>query len=186
MPDRKLSVRPAQLSDHEKIVDYFLQSDKSFQTGMGVDPAKLPSRQEWLKRLDEDFLMEADKKNFCYIIWLIDDIPSGHSSINKIIFGEEAYMHLHIWQTSLRQKGAGSAFVKLSIPYYFNTFRLKDLYCEPMATNPSPNKTLEKCGFEFVRSYDTIPGWINFHQTVNRWHLTKERFDMLYAGELKI
>jgi RimJ/RimL family protein N-acetyltransferase len=114
------------------------------------------------------------------MIWLIDGEPTGHSNINKIIFENEAYMHLHFWHREVRQKGMGFELLKLTLPYYFDTFKLENLFCEPAAFNTAPNKTLKKLGFDFVKSYDTIPGWINSYQTVNRWVLTKQKFNSLY------
>ena len=181
MTDGKLSVRHLEITDHKNIVDYFLNSDKDFLNSMGVDTSKLPSRQEWLDILHSDFTLSTDKKKFFYIIWLLDNQPVGHSNINNIIYSNEAYMHLHIWQKQARQKGMGVEFLKLTIPYYFDIFQLKNLFCEPSAHNPAPNKTLEKTGFDFIKSYDTIPGWINFYQTVNKWCLTVEKFKSLYS-----
>jgi RimJ/RimL family protein N-acetyltransferase len=82
-------------------------------------------------------------------------------------------MHLHLWEQKIRRKGLGVDFLRQTIPYYFKNFHLEKLICEPYSKNVAPNKVLEKVGFEFVRSYDTTPGWINFHQTVNRYQLTK-------------
>jgi hypothetical protein len=179
MTGSKLLVRHLEITDHEPIVDYFLNSDKDFLGSMGVDTLKLPSKQEWLNLLNSNFTLSVDKKKFFYMIWLLDDQPVGHSNINKIIYSNEAYMHLHLWQKQIRQKGMGVEFLKLTIPYYFEIFQLENLFCEPSAYNPAPNKTLEKAGFDFIKSYDTVPGWINFYQTVNLWCLSKEKFKTL-------
>ncbi|HET9057838.1 MAG TPA: GNAT family protein [Chitinophagaceae bacterium] len=175
----KISVRHLQFDDHEKIVDYFLNSEKDFLIGMGVDINKLPQRQEWLTILTSNYELEIDKKNFFYIIWLLDNKPVGHSNINKIVFAKEAFMHLHMWDKHIRKKGLGVEFLRMTLPYYFDIFKLETLFCEPFALNIAPNKTLEKLGFEFVKTYDTIPGWINSYQSVNRWVLTKEKFNYL-------
>ena len=177
-----ISVREIHEGDFGKVVDYFLKSDKDFLLGMGVEISKLPSRHEWLKLLADEFYKPVEDKKFFYVIWLLNDIPVGHSNINKIIFGEEAYMHLHIWEESERQKGTGLEFVKLSLPYYFKNFRLKRLYCEPYALNPAPNKALEKLGFEFIGQHETTPGWISFRQLVNRWCLNFDKYQVLYAS----
>lgn len=169
------------MSDHENIVDYFLNSDVKFLNSMGVNTSKLPYRQEWLDILNSNFQLSIDKKKFFYIIWLIDNNPIGHSNINKIVFAREAYMHLHLWNYQARQKGIGTEFLKLTIPHYFDIFKLENLFCEPAASNSAPNMTLKKLGFEFVKTYDTIPGWINFYQTVNRWVLTKEKFNSMFV-----
>jgi len=178
----QLSVRLAELEDYEKISDYFLNADEQFYLGMGVDSKKLPKRDVWLKMLHENHAQPAEKKTFFYVIWVLDGEPIGHSNINKIIFGEEACMHLHMWRKDTRHSGLGLQFMKMSVPYYFREFKLKNLYCEPYALNPGPNKTLPKLGFDFVKRYDTIPGWISFHQPVNRWLLSNEKFRSLYKA----
>lgn len=171
-----ISVTPARIEHYEPIVNYFLQGDLKFLNGMGVDPKKLPSRESWLAMLHANHPKPNEEKTIFYVIWQLDGQPIGHSNINKIIYGEEAYMHLHMWKADIRKQGLGLQFVRLSIPFYFNEFKLKKLFCEPYALNPSPNKTLKKLGFDFVKEYDTIPGLISFHQPVNRWCLPADKF----------
>ena len=100
----------------------------------------------------------------------------GHSNINKIVYGDHAYMHLHLWDHGDRQMGNGTYFIKACIRNYFETFDLIDLFCEPHALNPAPNKLLAGTGFRFVKQFETTPGWINFHQKVNRWSLSREKW----------
>ena len=168
---QNLCVRESTRNDFTSIVDYFLKSDPAFLIQMGVDISKLPTRDEWLELLSNEFSKTDENKNFFFVIWLMDNLPVGHSNINKIIFGKEAYMHLHLWEAERRQKGRGYEFLKMSLPFYFDRFRLKQLYCEPNAFNPAPNRTLKKLGFHFNKQYDTTPGWINSFQTVNNWVL---------------
>jgi len=171
-----LSVREAGENDLERIVDYFCNADKDFLLGMGVEPLKLPQKDEWLKLLFHESQRCLMNKKIFYVVWLFNNIPVGHSNINKIIWSEEAYMHIHMWDSSNRQNGIGVKFIELSLPHFFDNFVLKRLYCEPYALNPSPNKTLKKIGFEFLREYVTIPGWIQFEQPVNLWVLSYDRF----------
>ena len=65
----RLSVREMELNDAVRIVDYFVNADRDFLIGMGVDPDKLPSKIEWLKLLEEEFLKPLKEKEFYYIIW---------------------------------------------------------------------------------------------------------------------
>jgi RimJ/RimL family protein N-acetyltransferase len=92
------------------------------------------------------------------------------------VFGEQAYMHLHLWNSGFRQKGSGAILVQKSLPYFFENLKLKTLYCEPYTLNPAPNKTLEKIGFELVKTHVTIPGTLNFEQEVHLWKLTRENY----------
>ena len=154
------------------VIDYFLQASPEFLNAMGADIRKLPDRTQWYHTISDDLKQPLHKKAFFYVIWEIDSTPVGHSNINNIIFREEAYMHLHLWNTHQRQRGNGLYFIRESITHYIKMFALKKIYCEPYAHNPAPNKTLPKAGFKFVKQYETTPGRINFHQTVNRWELS--------------
>lgn len=176
MNDNVLSVRELERTDVDLITQYWLGSDPAFLEGMGVDLTKLPDRQQWAAMLSEQLTQPyEEKKSYC-LIWQVGDEAVGHSNVNKIIFGEEAYMHLHLWHSGARKKGIGTALVKMTLPYFFSNLKLKKLYCEPYALNPAPNKTLEKIGFEFVKEYVTTPGWICFEQPVKLWELSYERF----------
>lgn len=172
-----LSVRELQQSDIEHIVQYWLGSDNAFLESMGVDVLKMPVREEWINMLTQQLHQSYNEKQSYCMVWLVDDVPVGHSNVNKIIFGQEAYMHLHLWNAPVRQKGMGAAFVKMCLPYFFNNLQLQTLYCEPYALNPAPNKTLEKVGFEFVKKYTTVPGWLNFEQEVNLWKMSNGSFE---------
>jgi RimJ/RimL family protein N-acetyltransferase len=175
----QLSVREIQQQDIEPLVNYWMTATPEFLTGMGVDLQKMPRPEEFTMMLNEQINTPLkDKKTYC-IIWLEDGIQVGHSNVSKIIFGEEAYMHLHLWNNASRKKGNGTAFVKLTLPYYFENLQLKKLCCEPYALNPAPNKTLKKVGFTFIKKHTTIPGILNFEQEVNLWEMTKEQFEKL-------
>lgn len=175
----KHSVRPLQHEDIPQLVHYWMSADKAFLEGMGVDLHKMPAEADWTAML-LDQLSKAipDKPSFC-MIWLLDGEAVGHSNINKIVFAQEAYMHLHIWKPEARRSGHGLAFVRMTLPWFFDQYQLQNLFCEPYALNPGPNKTLGKAGFEFVKTHLTVPGWINFEQEVNRWQLSRQRFTIV-------
>ena len=156
------------------IINYFLQSGHQFLIEMGVDPEKLPSEDKWINLLLDNFNRPINQKEYYHLIWDLNGSPVGHSNINKIVFGREAYMHLHLWYPGLRNRGFGTSYIQKSISIYFEKFNLQTLYCEPYALNLAPNKTLENVGFKFVKKYETTPGWINFYQPVNQWILTKD------------
>ena len=167
------NVRELTKDDAHLAIDYFLNATQEHLLRLGVDGAKLPAKKEWEKIISEDLEQPFEKRKFYYVIWEIDNIPVGHSNINDIVFGQQAYMHLHLWDPGARQKGNGTYFVAASLQYYFEKFRLEKIYCQPNAENEAPNKTLEKAGFTFVKKYETIPGWLNFKQHVNLWVMEK-------------
>jgi RimJ/RimL family protein N-acetyltransferase len=169
-------IRELKIEDIDLIISYFLQADKALLNRMGVDPEKLPSPDDWRKKIIDDLTRPLYQKQFYYLIWELDSCPIGHSNINKIVYGDNAYMHLHLWKSGNRKRGNGAYFLRECINTFFNKFDLQNLYCEPYTLNPAPNKTLAKVGFELVKQYATIPGWINFHQKVNQWVLSREKW----------
>lgn len=171
-----IAVRELKSKEAELVVRYFLDATPDFLKGMGVDRAKLPSLDEWVAMIQSDLEKPMEEKKFFYVLWMFEGKPIGHSNINKIIYGQEAYMHLHLWGADKRHRGIGTSLLRLSLPYYFRNFKLNELFCEPHAHNPAPNKTLEGLGFELLKEYETTPGWLNFHQPVKRWRMTKNGF----------
>jgi len=165
----KLNVREMELDEVHFMINYFLDADHEYISGLGVDSAKLPEFDQWYEILRQDFGRPIEKKKFYYLIWEIAGNPVGHSHINDIVFAKEAFMHLHIWKPGDRKSGSGTIFVRESVKRYFELFDLSRLYCQPNVNNPAPNHTLQKVGFEFLKTYETTPSWINFHQQVNLW-----------------
>lgn len=169
-PSDRLSIRPLEPDDLDRIISYFLDADPSFHDRLGVDPDRLPTREAWTSLVLEDLPRAPEDRELFYLVWEIDGVAVGHGNLNDIVFGEEARMHLHLWEDGTRRRGAGTRLVRRSVAVFCETLRLRELFSEPSADNPAPNRTLARAGFELVRTYETTPGWINTHQLVNRWH----------------
>lgn len=180
--ESKISVRDLCISDIKFIADYWLNADKIYLLGMGVDASKLPTRDALTTMLLGQLDLPYTEKSSFALIFEVDGLACGHCNVNGINFGHEAKMHLHLWSSDLRQKGFGTSMVIKSLPVFIDRLKLKVIYCEPYALNPAPNKTLQKIGFEFVKRYVTIPGSLNFEQEVNRYKLTRIKFEELYIS----
>lgn len=169
-----IDVRPWHKDDIPYIINYFLEADEEYIKAMGADPDKLPSFDSWSKSLNREINLPPEAQQYFYMIWMLDDLAVGHCNVNYIRYGHRANMHLHLWQSDKRRSGLGATFVGLSIPNFFKRFDLQELYCEPYAENPAPNKTLPKVGFEFVKRYNCTPGPINFQQDVCQYRILKD------------
>jgi RimJ/RimL family protein N-acetyltransferase len=108
------------------------------------------------------------------VIWLADGRPVGFSTSDKIHFGEQANMHLHVFDSDHRNGGIGAECVRRSADLYFDRLKLKRLFCEPNAFNVAPNRTLQKAGFKYLKTHMTVPGPLNFHQAVNQWVIERQ------------
>jgi RimJ/RimL family protein N-acetyltransferase len=171
-----LSIRKLQHKDIEPLCNYWFNASEQHLLGMGVDIKKLPSREVFILMLNEQLNTPIEQKKAYCIIWQNEGKAIGHSNTNPTKYGEEATMHLHLWESGTRKKGMGAELLKMTLKRFFEDLKLKKLCCEPYALNPAPNKTLEKAGFTFIKEYITIPGSLNFEQPVRRWELTREAF----------
>ncbi|UZO81833.1 GNAT family N-acetyltransferase [Aquimarina sp. ERC-38] len=178
----KLEVKEAEINDFERIISYFHTSNNAHFKLMGADKLKLPNPEDWNTILKSECKKPNTEKKLYYIIWLLNNQPIGHSNINNINYRKEANMHLHVWEEENRSKGLGFQFLEKTIPYYFINFKLQKLLCEPNAYNKAPNKTLIKLGFDKIKTYETIPGSINFKQDVTRYELTHDRFKEIWGS----
>lgn len=167
----KLVAREMTLQEADIIIRYFHGASHDFLKSLGVSPAKLPYRDEWRAFYRAEYKRPIQKRRAILVLWELDGQPIGFSTADKIIFGQEAYMHLHILHPERRRSGYGVNFVRETVKIYFSILKIQHLYCEPYALNAAPNRTLQKAGFKCIKTYETIPGPLNFHQPVNRWLL---------------
>lgn len=181
MQGHSLSVREIEEGDIPSIVGYWLDSDQDFLVSIGVDLAKVPSRDDLTMMLQTQLGQDYPEKQSYCIIWEIDGTASGHCNAGEIEFGRDAFLHLHMWNSGNRKRGSGAKLLSLSLPYFFRNLQLDNIFSEPYAQNPAPSKTLEKSGFNFVMEYETIPGSINFQQSVKRWILTRVKFEKTFG-----
>ena len=162
-------IRPLKSTEIPLMVSYFLSCSAEDYYRMGVDSNKLPSRSEWIDLLTSDLEVADKEKKFFYLGWEHEGELIGHSNINQIEFGNDARVHLHVWNPEKRNKGIGRVLFNQSLDFFAKRFQLQKIFCEPHVKNVAPNRTLPKVGFELVESIETVPGWINFRQTINRF-----------------
>jgi RimJ/RimL family protein N-acetyltransferase len=176
MQEHRLSVREMNLQDIPLIISYWLNASREQLQQMGVDPAKLPQKEQLQQMLESQYFLPLEQKRSFCLIWEEEGVSIGHCNTNPTFFGDHAFMHLHIWKTDNRRQGIGARGVAYSLPIFFDKLKLKTIYSEPYALNVAPNKTLEKLGFELEKEYITTPGSLNFEQPVKRWRLTIEKY----------
>jgi RimJ/RimL family protein N-acetyltransferase len=168
-----LVIREMALEEVGLVIDYFHGSTPEHLEMLGVDPTRLPSRDDWRARYAADYERPVERRSTVLVIWELDGAAVGFSTSDKIIYGEQAHMHLHLVEADRRGTGVGSACVRQTVELYFGVLALKRLFCEPNAFNVAPNRTLQSVGFSYVKTYNTVPGHLNYHQAVTRWVFEK-------------
>jgi RimJ/RimL family protein N-acetyltransferase len=164
-----LTVREMMSSEVDVIIEYFQNSTPEHLEMLGVDPTRLLPLENWGERMRQDCTLPVDQRARVLVVWLSHERPVGFSTCDKITFGEQANMHLHVTDAERRHQGIGVECVRRSVDIYFDRLKLKRLFCEPNAFNVAPNRTLQKAGFKYLKTHMTVPGPFNFHQAVTRW-----------------
>lgn len=174
MPPPRLAVREMRLDEVHIRVDYFHRASDAYLTTLGVDRGKLPAPAVWQDSYRADLHRPRQERSGYALVWELDEEIIGFSSADRIVFGQQAHMHLHILDPERRRHGLGSRFVRLSAAEYFATFDLERLFCEPNALNVAPNRTLQRAGFRYDLSHECTPNPINFRQVTTRWVLERD------------
>jgi RimJ/RimL family protein N-acetyltransferase len=168
-----LDVREMAIDEVDLIIEYFHGGTPEFHEQLGVDPTRLPSPEAWRERYEREYEKPYEERETLLVIWRQDGEAVGFSTCDRIVFGEQARMHLHIPEPQRRGQGIGTEGVRATVEIYFDRLRLKRLLCEPNAFNVAPNRTLQRAGFRYVKTHMTVPGLLNYRQAVTRWVLER-------------
>lgn len=171
--DRSLAVREMRLEEVGIRIGYFHGASDDHLRVLGVDRALLPTPEAWQASYKEDYARPLRERVHFSLVWELDGRPIGFSSTDRIVFGKQAFMHLHIIDPTRRREGLGTELVKESARIYFRALELKRLFCEPNAFNVAPNRTLQRAGFSYVVTHEATPSPINFPQVTTRWVLER-------------
>jgi len=172
-PPATITVREMPLQDIEFRIRYFHEASDEYLMTLGVDRKLLPKPDAWRTIHERDYERPLPERESYALLWELDHRPVGFSSLDRIVFGAHAFMHLHIVDEPHRRRGLGTEFVKKSADVYFQVFDLERIYCEPNALNVAPNRMLQRAGFTYLFSHETVPGPINFRQVTTRWVLER-------------
>lgn len=174
-----LSVREMLLEEVGIRISYFHGSSDEYLRILGVERFQLPAPDDWLRFYEEDYQRPIRERASYSLVWELEGKAVGFSTTDRIDFGNEAFMHLHVVEPTLRNRGLGTMFVSRSVRRYFEVLELQRLYCEPNALNVAPNRTLQRVGFRYLFSHESRPSPINFQQITTRWVIERDELERL-------
>ena len=163
-----LTVREMMDTEVDLIIDYFYNATPEYLETLGVDPTRLPPAQAWRDRLCREGELAFDQRSVVPVIWLSDDRPVGFSTADKIRYGEQANMHLHV-----SGPGAGSRRrCRMRAAYRRLLFRAFEteaavLRAERLQRGAEPHPA--KGRFQISQDPHDRASPVNFHQAVTRW-----------------
>lgn len=146
-----IAVREMILDEVELILDYFHGSTPEHLELLGVDPTRLPDRHRWRADFAEDYARGRRERSRLLAVWEVDGVPVGFSTADKIRFGDQAHMHLHVVDPDPRARGIGAACVRQTVDLYLKTLDIERDLCEPNAFKAAPNRTLQAPAFATSR-----------------------------------
>lgn len=169
---KKLWVRKMAESDISFVVNYWLSASPEDLARMGVDPAKIPGEKNFSEQLRNHLF--AKDPTASYLIWMRDEERLGYSSLKNIVRGEKGEIHLHMVAAPQRGAGQGGQFFCLSVLEFFQEFSLREMHCEPRASNPFPNGMLRKIGFPLEKTYLGSSSDLSAECELNRYKILPE------------
>jgi RimJ/RimL family protein N-acetyltransferase len=162
---KKISVCDIQEDDIAIIVDYWHNSDEAFLDSMGVDHAKITSREATAAKFIDSIPSNRGEFSRMTLIFKHDNKPIGYTNVN---FDKDriGYAHVHIINANYRQIGFVARLFKRCIDIYKNEFDVKDLRFQTNTENRRINRYLEKMGYkiagtDYIDKPDGMarPGW---------------------------
>lgn len=173
---KSYTVREAKSSDVDSIAAYWsnLSFDDAFKLGIDLD--KITSTNGITDFIEQQINLPVNDRNTYILIWEVDGIAIGHCNITPIVVGEYANIHSHIWDKGTISRGIGESLMRLSLPIFFEKYKLEKIYGVFYALNPAPEKLCIKLGFNFVDEYPTIPGEWSFYQMVKKYVVSREDY----------
>ena len=148
-----LSVRPLTAADIRLVVDYWCDMPNENLLRMGAERDYIPSREEFTANLLHQLTTTDRNATSFVLMWLADGEPIGFNTLKNIRYGEDADIHLHIFDDRHRGKGYGAPLFCLATVEYYRRFALQSMMCEPRSANPMPNGMLRKVGFPLIKTY---------------------------------
>ncbi|MFA7326750.1 MAG: GNAT family protein [Candidatus Kapaibacterium sp.] len=169
--EKSYVVREATTEDIANITEYWtnLSFDDAFKLGIDLD--KIPPTKEIIDFIEQQISLPPNERNTYILIWEVDGKAIGHCNITPIVVGEYANIHSHIWDKKNIAKGMGEKLMRMSLPIFFEKYKLEKVYGVFYALNPAPERLCIKLGFSFVDEYPTIPGEWSFYQNVKKYVL---------------
>lgn len=169
-----ITVREMTLAEHMLVADYWANASDGYLLALGADKTKLPSRDQWVKTLTDQFHTSLSQRHMFYLGWEFKGGLVGHSNMSPFTYGKTGMIHMHIWNDANRGQGIAQSCLSHSIRMFFDILNLQMIICEPYAQNMGPNKVLQSLGFRSVKRYSTKPGPFNLQQEVNRYEIYKQ------------
>lgn len=154
--DAEVVLRDLREDDIETFVAYWHESPPEHLDFLGVDRRKLGTPADTRERFRCSIRNgDPDQERVVFVVDL-DGRPVAYTNLH-FVGPEESYIHGHVVDEQLRDRGLASLMSLRVIEVAFREFPIDRLTLQTRATNDRINHVLEKLGLEFAPRHLTEP-----------------------------
>lgn len=147
-----VSVRAFLRDDIAPLIEYWTGNSEEFWRRLGVDKAKLRSRDEFNEAYEKSFRETGGVPYLATI--LLRGRPVGCHTLTHLVPHESAVFHAHIWREEDRRRGIAVYSYLKGAEFFINTLGLKKIIFKTPKLNHGANRVKEKIGIPILG--DTI------------------------------
>jgi RimJ/RimL family protein N-acetyltransferase len=144
---RRIILRAPMPSDAHHVAEYWFGAASAHLLPY-TDVTALGKKEEFLARMQKAFAEFSSEGPWSVLVGEVDGRPSGNVLINGLVPEEEAMVHVHIWDPSLRRTGIASELAGKVFEYFLDAFKLKRLVLQVPTDNAPVIRLLESLGLE--------------------------------------
>jgi RimJ/RimL family protein N-acetyltransferase len=149
-----IKIRELQASDIDGIIAYFHFLSAADLAQIGIDDASLKREDDWKNWFEQNLYQSLNKLAAYFLVWELDEVMVGFTFVDRIVYGEDAYLYMYLIKPQLRKSGYGQKLLQQSIKTLFDQFKFDQLYCESSAINTQAQRALQACGFKYVKTHN--------------------------------
>ena len=135
---QKLVVRELEERDIPLIDTYWRSLTQDDLNRMSIDCDRIPASDEFRARLTKLLDTPLSDRASDPLVWEVDGTAVGFTNLNNISRGNQADIHLHMFDSKFRGKGLGRRLFVRCVQKYFQRHHLTKIICQPASTNPGP------------------------------------------------
>jgi RimJ/RimL family protein N-acetyltransferase len=174
---RKLALRDLTEPDIPLLLHYWYGSGTAYFEAMGVDVAKMPSRETFEQTLRDKIRASATPEGpgLNAVIITYEGRPIGFHTVNPVVPGESGVFHAHLIVPEMRRQGIGEHTYRMATKLFMDRFDLQKIVFKTPAQNAGPNRVKEKLGIRCLGE-ETVSGFniLRDGLRVRVWELTRE------------
>lgn len=142
-----LILRAPKPSDAVHVAEYWFGPASAHLLAF-TDVAAFGTKEEVLARTEKFFASISQQGPWSTLVMDVDGRPTGNVLINGLVPEEEALVHVHIWDPSLRRMGIASQLARDVFAYFLDAFKLKRLILQVQTENTPVIRLMESLGLQ--------------------------------------